>query len=230
MATARKKPIVGTLSTPTDSASKGHRIRRLLRIIAGVVLTLATIGLLVFAFRVPILESVSRGLDASQPPLRADAAFVLSGSPWDRGLAGAMLYKQKFVKRIICTGEMTIPDLRAFDSTMIIAQVTRKRILDLGVPPPAVEILPIGTSTREELVAIGDFCRQQRLKDVIIVSSMLHTRRIRKESRIPLRGIHLTIVGAKSTAFEEDRWWRSENGLVAVTNEWIKSIYYDFTR
>jgi hypothetical protein len=62
----------------------------------------------------------------------------------------------------------------------------------------------------------------------MVLSSKLHTHRINEVFRKKLKdaGITLVVRGAPSSQFDEMHWWQSENGLIAVNNEWIKRMYY----
>ena len=40
------------------------------------------------------------------------------------------------------------------------------------------------------------------------------------------KGIQVSIKGAASSSYSENEWWKSENGLIALNNEYIKLIYY----
>ena len=39
-------------------------------------------------------------------------------------------------------------------------------------------------------------------------------------------GVDLIIRAAKNSRFNELEWWKTEEGLIAINNEWIKTLYY----
>jgi hypothetical protein len=68
------------------------------------------------------------------------------------------------------------------------------------------------------------------LKSIVIVSSLFHTARVHGVYRKEFRNsdIRIYIRGAHSVHYDEDEWWKTEEGLIAFQNEMIKSIYYFF--
>jgi hypothetical protein len=106
---------------------------------------------------------------------------------------------------------------------MTIANLKRQ-----GIPDSNITGLYFGTSTREEADTIIGHSTQQGFKKVIVLSSLLHTARVNKVFRPKFEkaNIQLIICGAPSSRFSEMLWWQSEEGLIAVNNEWIKTIYY----
>jgi uncharacterized SAM-binding protein YcdF (DUF218 family) len=96
------------------------------------------------------------------------------------------------------------------------------------VPDSVIIEIREGTSTKEEAVLIENYCLQKQFKKIIIVTSKIHTYRVNDVFRKPLEkaGIQLIVHGAASSRYEEMKWWTSENGLIAINNEWIKAFYY----
>jgi uncharacterized SAM-binding protein YcdF (DUF218 family) len=98
----------------------------------------------------------------------------------------------------------------------------------LHIPDSIITEIRKGTSTKEESDIILNYCLQHHIKKAIVLSSKLHTRRINEVFRKKLKdaGIELIIHGAPSSQYNEMYWWQSEDGLIAVNNEWIKRMYY----
>lgn len=192
------------------------------------VLAFCLLLLLLFIFRIPILRSIGNQLidEGNMEPV--EALFVLSGDPWDRGNEAVRLYKQGLAEKIICTGE-NVPRLFLIAGIQYPeSQLTRMNIIAQGVPPNDVALLTKGTSTKEEADHILAYCIQNNIKKVAVVSTKFHTRRVQYAFGEKFRdaGIHLIIHGAPSSAYDENYWWRSEDGLIFVNNEYIKIGYY----
>jgi uncharacterized SAM-binding protein YcdF (DUF218 family) len=108
------------------------------------------------------------------------------------------------------------------------AELSKRVLLEVGIPESRVECLHKGTSTREESEHILALCKQRGYKRIMVVSDKYHTNRINyafghlfKEAQV-----ELILRGASSSQYREDLWWASEAGLLMVNNEYVKLIYY----
>ncbi|MCS7085119.1 MAG: YdcF family protein [Bacteroidia bacterium] len=190
-----------------------------------------TVGAVALAWfnRTRLLRAAGEYLDASSAPERCEALFVLAGAPMDRGEYAARLFALGVAPTVVCTGQLphaTVQKICGLDYTE--AHSTRHVLLDCGVRPEAVRILGVGTSTREECRAVVEYARKNGWKKVGVVSSLFHTRRIARtiEPLAQAAGLQVKIFGAPSLEFDERYWWRYENGLIFVNNEYVKLIYY----
>lgn len=194
-------------------------------------LTLSLIILLAIfflIFRTPLLQGVGNFLVYENPMEPVQAVFVLSGDAWDRGNEAAKLYKDGLTNHIICTGE-NVPRLFLIAKIEYLeSELTKMHLLSLGIPEDKIILLKKGTSTREESDYILDYCLQNNLKKVAVLSTKFHTRRIKRTfvGKFKKNNIELIIRGAPSTGYDEDYWWHGENGLIFVNNEYIKIMYY----
>jgi uncharacterized SAM-binding protein YcdF (DUF218 family) len=107
-------------------------------------------------------------------------------------------------------------------------EITRRFVVENGVPEDKVKLLEQGTSTLEESEVILAYCKQNGIKKIGIVSTQFHTRRIRRvfDKRFAGSGIEVFIFGANATAYSEETWWDNEYGLISLNNEYIKILYY----
>ncbi len=185
-------------------------------------------GVLLFLFRAPLLRSCATFLIREDSLQQADAIFVLSGGGYDRGNLAARLYDDGWAPKIVCTGGNELPELCVFDIDTLESDMTRVNLLQHGVPDSVIVMIRQGTSTKQEATIIFEYCKRNNLKRIIIVSSKLHTYRVQDAFRKKLNenGTELIVRGAPSSRFNELEWWRTENGLIAVNNEWIKTFYY----
>lgn len=192
---------------------------------AGIFLLLAVLA---FVFRAPLLRAVGSYLIVEDPLEPADAIFVLGGNPFDRGAAGAQLFSEGWAAVVYSTGGSTPYNLDALQLDYTEAEVTRKRVIDSGVPARKAIALEAGTSTKEESELLLKLSQEQGFRTVIVVSDKFHTSRIKWVfgEAFEDAGIRLLVRGAGSTRYDENNWWTNEYGLIMVNNEYIKKLYY----
>lgn len=180
------------------------------------------------AFKTPILQSFSNFLMKQDAPEKADLMVVLSGSAFDRGNEGARLYKEGYAKQVICPGGNLEDLFLILGDTMYESDLCRKNVIRNGVADSLVTALHYGTSTREEADTILGYCKQHQIKKIIVVTTLFHTRRAGRvyKERFAKEGITVLMRGAHASDYSEDLWWQSEYGLIALNNEYMKTLYY----
>lgn len=186
---------------------------------------------IVFFLRNPILRSFAKFLIyENEITDQFPVAFVLSGGSFDRGNHAAAVFKSGVVNQIVCTGENQSPDLKVFfeDKDILESTLTKIQIAKMGVPDSLIFLLKKGTSTLEESDYILEYCKEYNIDRCIVISSKFHTRRIKQvfKKKFKDNEVDLYITGAPSSGFDEMQWWKSEGGLIAVNNEYIKQGYY----
>ncbi|MGB1315333.1 MAG: YdcF family protein [Chitinophagales bacterium] len=187
------------------------------------------IGLL-FIFRNSILKAIGNFLIKEDAVEYVEYAFVLSGGAYDRGNKAIELLKENKIEKIICVGGNLTPNFKALGIELLESELTRNHILKYVSDSSKIDLIPAGTSTLEESINILLYCRIYDIDEIVIVSSKFHTRRIANvfKSLFKENGIQVYISGAKSSSFNEEEWWKSENGLIALNNEYLKMFYYFF--
>jgi uncharacterized SAM-binding protein YcdF (DUF218 family) len=188
------------------------------------------IFLLMYLFRYPILRSAGNFLIHEDTPEICDAVFVLGGSSLERGIEAKKIYDSGYSKCFITTGH-NIPNLlKAINQPLTEAEVTAHYLLLNGLPPEYIDTLDAGTSTREEAMAVFEYCKQKKYNKVMILSSRFHTRRVYNEFKKVFNGstVDFIVHGAPSVVYKEDEWWKYEEGMIMVNNEYMKMLYYLF--
>ncbi|MCC6838835.1 MAG: YdcF family protein [Flavobacteriales bacterium] len=211
---------------PTHSAgTKRHsRVLRVVRLLAA-----ATLACLVcWLCRTPLLRAVGTFLITEDAPAQVDAVFVLGGSVHDRGVEAARIHQQGLSQRFVFTGAPVPGALKALGIDSSEAQCTRQAAVMAGLPPELATALNAGTSTFEEAVALLAFAQENGMDSVMVVSNRFHLRRIGMVFRPKFApaGITVLLHGAPSSDFDEAVWWKSEDGLVMLNNEYLKLAYY----
>lgn len=190
--------------------------------------TAAVTLLLCFFFRYQILKGIGSFLIVHDTLKPSVYAFVLSGGPWDRGTEAVHLCMRGYVDTLVCTGINIPHDFKALGLDMPECEITQQCILRQGIPASQVLLLRQGTSTQEESEVILDFCKRRSIKQIIVISTDFHTRRVAQVFKKKFRkeGIEVIVHAAFSTSYDAQRWWQSENGLIALNNEYLKQLYY----
>jgi len=204
---------------------KNRKVLRKILIVLGSVLIAA---LLTYMVRRPIMRMFGNYLIQEDELSQCDALFVLSGNPKDRAMESARLFKAGFAPKVICTGESVHRILLVVGDSTDEAGLSRMELMAAGIPDNQIEVLHIGTSTREESEAILAYCKIKGLKKIMVVSDKFHTNRIDYAFRDVFEdaGIQLVLRGSPSNAYSESNWWANEEGLIMVNNEYIKLLYY----
>jgi uncharacterized SAM-binding protein YcdF (DUF218 family) len=211
-----------------DFRSYWAGINRKWKLLFGVLLGTTGFLILLWLFRISILSAMGSYLIRESEAVPAQRIFVLGGGSLDRGFKAARLWHQGFAPQIICTGAHISGSIRSIGLEYTEAEVTQMRIQSLDVDSSLVQVLNMGTSTMEESDIILNYCLINDWNKIIIVSDKFHTHRIRDVfvKKFRKAGIEVIIVGAASSRYDENEWWKKEEGLIMVNNEYIKHLYY----
>lgn len=184
---------------------------------------------LIYAFRFELLREIGDFLIDEDPLLRANAVVVLSGAPFERCSEGARLFKQDVAAYLVTTGESASSAAAILNKTPIPdAQLARIGLMNMGMDSSKIIPVSQGTSTYEEANLMLELARQKQFKRIIVVTSQQHTRRTKAvfRKRFKQSGIEVIVRGAPPLNYKTDKWWESEEGLIFVTNEYTKWLYY----
>ena len=211
-----------------DLPHKSRLLRNIL--IAGAILLLLAIS--AYAFRTSILTGVANYLIVSDKLQSADILFLLNGDYNTRPFYASDLYKQGLAPTIVIARSENTPavDLGLVRNDTDIAVGVMEK---LGVPAGKIIVLPIPggvTSTFDEAGALKQYLDANGVHSIILITSAFHTRRAkwifdRELAGLPVR---LEMAAAPYHGFDATNWWRSEDGLITLNNEYIKLIFYFF--
>ncbi len=161
-------------------------------------------------------------------PSSWEVMFVLSGRPFERGIAAATFW-QAHPKVIFLTGGIPNDNLLAAGCLVHTeCEMTRQALIAHCVPDTAIHLLCEGTSTYEEVLLIRRLCQARGYRRIAIVSSVFHGRRIHLLARRYLSpaGIQIHFLPARSLLFHPQTWWTNEYGFLNAFEETLKLIYY----
>lgn len=83
--------------------------------------------------------------------------------------------------------------------------------------------------TEEEARVLPVWCRSQRVHSVVVVSTVDHSRRLRRVFGRALEGFNtrVTIRSTRYSPFDPDRWWQSRDGTRTAVVE-LQKLLLDF--
>ncbi len=195
------------------------------------ILVFLIVVLLLFLMRTPILRGVYNFLDVSQyPDMKFEYGIVLGGEPLDRSTAAAELYKDNKLEKIICTGAHIPPEFAAIGLSYTEAQASQQRLISLGIPEEDIILLEEATSTKEEVDAINQLFKDQDRHSLLIITTQSHTRRaLRIFRKYTDDWEEIMAYGTNPSRYDSDYWWKNEFGILAVFQEYLKTVFYWIT-
>ncbi len=166
---------------------------------------------------------VGRWLVVEDPLGKAKAIAVLSGRMPLRAIEAAKLYREGYAPEIWLT-HSTEPgeSLKAMGIPFAGEDFYNIRVLmHEGVPADAIHVLePPIDNTVDEINAIASSLAREKDHTVIIVTTKVHTRRVRLLwSRLASGRGHVIVRAASQDPFDPRRWWRNTGDALDVVRE-----------
>ncbi len=195
-----------------------------MRVFAGIM----GVAIVLFLLRTPLLRGAGDFLVADDPVKHSDALVVLGGNSYERGAAAVKLWEAGMTNHVICTGGNVPVNFLAIDTMIYEAHVTESMLIKRGVPAEHITALTGSTSTKEESEEVSAWCRKRSIDTLTVISSAMHLRRVRMvfEEAFAESGVNVRFYPAAPKSYTTDAWWKSEEGLIMVNNEYVKYFYY----
>lgn len=198
--------------------NRGGDARRTAAIISGSLI-------LVLAGLFWVLANVANWLIVTDPLQRAEAIVVLSGAVPFRAMEAAALYSSGWAPEVWLTRvepgqrEAALRELGIEETPE--EAYSREVLRRLGVPSVAIRVLSQSVrSTADEISVIGAELRQRGGQPVIVVTSKVHTRRVRVTWRALIGHRPVLIVRyPREEPFDTNRWWGNTRDGLAVMRE-----------
>jgi uncharacterized SAM-binding protein YcdF (DUF218 family) len=194
---------------------KHRRTRWIVFGLLGIVLLSAVIFLL----------GIGRWLVTEDPLQKAQAIVILSGRMPLRAIEAAKLYREGFAPKVWLT-HSTEPG--AMLKTMGVSYVDEdiynvQVLMHEGVPADAIRLLePPIINTADELSVISEALEAGKGTSVIIVTTKVHTRRVRiLWNRLAAGRGRAVIRAASEDPFDPRRWWRTTGDALDVVREFL---------
>ena len=204
------------MATP-DSSIKASRPRHRARRV------LCAVGVGALLFALVIFFGVGRWLVAEDQLGKASAIVVLSGAMPMRAIEAAKLYREGYAPEVWLT-HSTEPGETLQEMGIPFAGEDHYNALVLiheGVPAKAIHVLePPIVNTADEIKVAASALAQAKGDAVILVTTKVHTRRVRLLWRRLASGQGRAIVrGASADPFDPRHWWRSTTDALDVVRE-----------
>jgi uncharacterized SAM-binding protein YcdF (DUF218 family) len=209
------------------------RIGRCGKVLIGFFLTGVGVLILLYSGRARLLSLYGRWLvGEAQTAPNWEVLFVLSGRPFERGVAAAAYWKSHPTP-IYLTGGLANDNLLAAGCGIYTeCEMARQVLLNHCVPDSAIYLTCEGTSTYEEILLIQRVCQVRGYRRIAIVSSAFHGRRVQLLARryLASHGVATQFLAAKPLLFDPEKWWQSEYGFLNAFEETLKLLYYRMRR
>ncbi len=204
------------MAAEKNSETNPLRHRRMPRVVLGLA------GILLLG-GVVLLLGVGRWLVVEDPLEKAQAIVVLSGRMPLRALEAAKLYREGYAPKVWVTHSSEPgATLEAMQIAYVGEDFYNLRVLmHAGVPADAIRVLePPIINTADEIAAVSAALEEEKRRTVIIVTSKVHTRRVRIlwHRLVASRG-QAVVRGASDDPFEPRRWWRTTGDALDVVRE-----------
>jgi uncharacterized SAM-binding protein YcdF (DUF218 family) len=170
-----------------------------------------------------VFLNVGRWLVREDPLQRATAIAVLSGRMPERVLEAVRIYKRGYAPRVWLTHSTEPGATLAQLSVHYIGEeeYNKELLMRSGVPEGAIEILdPSIENTADEMRTIGEALAKRGHGTVIVVTSKVHTRRVRSLWNRLAKGDGTAVVrGVSDDGFDPAHWWRDTQDALDVVRE-----------
>lgn len=173
------------------------------------------------------LRALARFLVVADPLARSDALYVFPGEVPKRASCAAELFREGIASTVVVTGERIRPELEVIGQPLSDAEINARVLAQRGLPPAAIVVRPVGTSTWEDSQALHAWAAEQpQLHRVTAITSPQHTRRARRTLRKVFRDTDIDIRVRPCPAALPSDWWLQEDTVLRVFNEYVKLAYY----
>lgn len=180
-----------------------------------------------------VLPFLGRFLYTEDPLQRSDAMFVLAGTMAERPLEAFDLYRGGYAPVIVLSrdepdgGQIALArrGIRMPDNV----DMARDLLERLGVPPAAIISLPgVNDSTADEARSIRDLVRERGWRQLLVVTSKMHTRRVRLTMKREMKGLDVAVIvrGSRYDPSDPAHWWRRRADARFVLIETEKFVAY----
>jgi len=161
-------------------------------------------------------------------PKKTDAVFILLGDVVPRAMYAAALAREDRSPVIAMARPATNAaiELGLYPSEDDVACAMLRR---LGVPDSSVVVLPGPVeSTYDEAQAARSWAMEHGVRQILFVTSSYHSARARwiLQRILTPQGIAVHVAAVPAPEVDFAPWWLSEDGLVTVFNETVKSLFY----
>jgi uncharacterized SAM-binding protein YcdF (DUF218 family) len=174
------------------------------------------------------LAWLPRALSVAAAPEPADLLFVFPGEVPGRARCAARLYGEGVAPLVVFSGGRVTPELEVVGRPLTDAALNALIAVGEGVPESALRVVATGTSTWEDAGALRGFLLAHPVREVLAVTSPIHSRRALATLRIALEGTdaRVRVTSCEAPFAASSFWWLEERPLIQVLNESAKLVLY----
>lgn len=174
------------------------------------------------------LAWLPRALSVAETPARADLLFVFPGEVPGRARCAASLYRDGLAPLVLFSGGRVAPELEVVGQPLADARINAAIAARGGVPEDAIRVVAEGTSTWEDAGVLRSWLLAHPARQVLLVTSPIHSRRALRTVRIALDGVgtQARVTSCEPPYAPSSFWWLEERPLVQVLNESAKLVLY----
>jgi uncharacterized SAM-binding protein YcdF (DUF218 family) len=178
--------------------------------------------------RAPLLRGAADLWIVSDPVTRSDVVAVLGGDIDVRPFVAADLYERGLVTQVLIS---RVPESRSSKIGAIPghSELNRMVLLKLGVPEGAIAMFgKQNKSTRDEAAALRGWAEQHGVSRIIVPTEIFAARRVQWIFNREFAGssVRLEIPSFEPPEYTGAEWWKTEAGMIAFQNEFMKYLYY----
>ncbi len=181
------------------------------------------IAVIVLAFGMALLERTGDYIVLDHPA-HADAIVVLAGDRNDRRFfRGLELVHQGYAPRMLVDANS---DMIFFGQTPAVLEDQLIRSLNVNVDQVQV-CQTQGDSTDEETRYVAQCLQNDRISNVMLVTSDFHTRRALSifEHRLPK--YHWSVAACRDDSVFKENWWQRREWAKIALMEWMKLVWWE---
>lgn len=181
----------------------------------------------------PLLRAAGHFLVTDEPPQRADAIVVLSGSFPDRILEAVDLYHADLAPLIVLCREPENAGFKQLRERGVVLprgfELNQSVAEQLGVPAAAIIVVDRSeTSTFSEARRMLEFLARRHIESILLVTSKFHTRRAAAIYRYLAAGqIRIITRPTRYGRFQPDSWWHDRMSTRRVLIEYQKLLLFE---
>ena len=179
---------------------------------------LVVVAIFLFQQKIPH-KLIGQYLSPSDNLTKADAIVVVSGDT-DRIQHAIDLYKQGYAPKLILSGAAK----EGFTSNALAMQIEASQS---GIPSEDVILEEKAYNTYENATYTKEIVLSQGIKNIILVSSPYHQRRVYETFKNVFKGSEVKLQNNPSTysSWRPDSWWKSDKNLHLTQEESLKTLW-----
>jgi uncharacterized SAM-binding protein YcdF (DUF218 family) len=176
------------------------------------------------------LRLLGTGLVVADPLQQSMAIVVFGGHVPFRAMEAARLYQDRWAQEVWVTQGANSEEARTLQDLGIVQTVehdiSRQVLERLEVPPQAIQVIPgHNANTAQEVRTVADALQARQGTRAILVTSKLHTRRVRVLwNQLVDDRFEAVVRYTSDDQANPARWWQTTSDARAVAREWFGLI------